>query len=71
MRQLALSLALISLTVACAVPPRDRPPRERRPGIDVPGLLLAPDAPSPLICGHRGDFYGDLLTAGTNTLSSF
>jgi len=66
-----LAVLVAVLAGGCAGAPREEPARPRRPGIDVPGLFLAEDAPARLVCGHRGDFYGSLLGPGLNTLGSF
>jgi glycerophosphoryl diester phosphodiesterase len=58
------------LSGGCALVPRDGPGRVSE-AATVRDLLLAPDAPRHLICGHRGSFFPSALGAGVNTIASF
>jgi len=67
----ALALALAVLVTGCAFVPREGSPRDESAGFTVPALFLAEDAPPRLVCGHRGDFFVNLIRGSSNTLESF
>jgi glycerophosphoryl diester phosphodiesterase len=61
---------LALLAGGCAfLPAEDRPPSSD--STTVRGLLLAPDAPAHLVCGHRGAFFRSFLGAGPNTIEAY